>query len=245
MGTDTTRKALFDTYRNNQMTDNELELLDHLLVGGLAYRRDKRAWQNLLADNGIARPAENAIALPRPFWQRLTVVRPMILRIAATVLLVVGASWWFFQDNAPRQNGMDLLEKNLQDITLPTPQARMGSTTTVDEKWESARNAFMDKNYSAAIAQLESLAPRTVEQTFFLAASYMQRASAGDFAQAAVHFQIVLTRKTGNFEKEARWYLALCDLKLGNKDAARPLLEAIKNAQGWKADDAAALLKTF
>ena len=244
MGTETTLNTLFDAYRNDKISDTQLDQLDQLLIGGLVYHQQKQLWKGLLADNGILEPDTEAVAERPTVWQQMRAIRPTILRLAAAILLLISATWWLWQDNTPRNMPMDLIEKNLQDIAIPTPQTRMGNTTTtVDERWETARNAVMDKNYTKAIQQLESINPRTTEQTFFLGTSYMQRAATGDFERATTYFQTVLTRETGNFEKEARWYLALCELKMGHKEVARPILEAIKNANGWKANEATDLLK--
>ena len=238
--------TLLDAYRSKQISNAELDQLDQLLIGGLVYHQQKKAWKSLLAENGIVEPDKNAVVERLTFWQKLRVIRATMLSLAAVVLLLVSAAWWLLQNNTPRNSPMDLLEKNLEDIAVTMPQTRMGNTTaTINEHWEAARNALIDKNYTIAIQQLENIKPRTVEQTFFLATSYMQRAKTGDFEQAGTHFQTVLNLKTGNFEKEARWYLALCELKSGHKDAARPILETIKNSNGWKADDATALLNTM
>ena len=246
MGTETTLNILIAAYRSEQISKAELEQLDQLLLGGLVYYQQKKAWKILFAENGIVEPDKNAVVKGLTVWEQLRGIRATILSLAAAVLLLVSATWLLWQYNTPSNSPMDLIEKNVQDMAVTMPQTRMGTNTAkIDENWEGARNALIDKNYTTAIQLLENIKPRTVEQIFFLGTSYMQRAKTGDFEQAATHFQTVLTLKTGNFEKEARWYLALSELKAGHKDAARSILETIKNANGWKADDATALLKTM
>ena len=149
MAKNTTLTALLDAYKQNEISESELDQLDKLLIGALMYNHKKQDWQNLLADNGIAKPEEK---VPKPIhsvWQKIIVFRPMIFRMAAAILLLICATWWLSRDNTPANASMALLDKNLQEVSMLTSQTRMdGGNKATEEHWEAARNAIADKKYT-------------------------------------------------------------------------------------------------
>jgi lipopolysaccharide biosynthesis regulator YciM len=124
---------------------------------------------------------------------------------------------------------------------FPAPLPKKGSETR-EEIWAKAIEAFKNKKYDSAAADIARIPPnRTTEQSFYLGLSYML-SSQPNYEMAIQQLEIT-QQADKNYVRESQWFLALCYLKQGDKARAKSILTQFVSEGNWKIDEAKVLLE--
>lgn len=228
---------LFEKYKKDQGLDPlELEKVsEELIKAGLDHQKKEDWSQKLAQEHGFKRPG------PPTKTFRLI---PLLLKVAAAITLVIGVYLII-----PKGNTTDTLQAQLQlalqEEALAHSQVRKGESNA-KAKQKAFIKAYTDEEYKTAVQLgtelLQNPANDRIENTFYLALShfYLQ-----DF-EAASQLLTPLAQDIqpgGRFEQETKWFLSIAYLKIGQENLARPLLEELKENQGWKSEAAGQFLK--
>jgi tetratricopeptide (TPR) repeat protein len=139
------------------------------------------------------------------------------IRIAASVLVVLGLGWWYFATKTDTVSGND----QLAALIAKEPSNLQGN----DDRslWIAAYRA---KDYEKVISLLENKSPKTSEEQYYLGLSYAAKA---DFEKAITQFDSKVIADSAYTEKAA-WAMALILLKQNRQTEAKKLLEKIANS---------------
>jgi tetratricopeptide (TPR) repeat protein len=172
--------------------------------------------------------------------------KPMLTMLkAASVLLVVGVGFWFFQNNSTPQ-----YLKLTTDYLAETPaygSTKLGGTsmTTIEEYEASAKAAYAKGDYEKVVIALSNIISNsedskiTPEHLYYLSISLMHQKSP-DYTKAIQNFQKV-QQKSPNFNLyEVNWQLALAYIKTNQFDLARAALQ--RNEGKFRSADVRRLL---
>lgn len=228
---------LFEKYKKDQDLDPlELEKAsEELIRAGLDHQK-KEDWARKLAqEHGLERPSA-----PTKTFRLI----PLLLKFAAAITLIIGIYLVI-----PKGNTTDTLQAQLQlalqEEALAHSQVRKGESNA-EEKQKTFIKAYTDEDYQSAVQigneLLQNPANDRIENTFYLALShfYLQ-----DF-EAASKLLTPLAQDIqagGRFEQETKWFLSIAYLKTGQENLAQPLLEELKENQGWKSEAAGQFLE--
>lgn len=116
-------------------------------------------------------------------------------------------------------------------------------TYTADRVLKKGLEYFNKGKYSKAIAEFQMLLdlnPDDINSLFYSAVSFYQ---IGKYNLAVKNLELVLQNSNNVFHPEAKWNLALADLKLGEKIRAKELLNEIVSDKGFYSKKAADKLK--
>jgi hypothetical protein len=156
----------------------------------------------------------------RPFWQR-----PMMLGIAAAVIIIL-AGIWIFQPAADAP--ADLFAENFQAYP---PPARLRGATSQDQIWSNARDAYVQADYAQAAQQFEFLLAQdsTAQPAYLLHfyAGISQLAQPSLEAEKAISHLEIVARTDSDYVQPAQWYLALAYLQNKELQKAKALLEEL------------------
>jgi tetratricopeptide (TPR) repeat protein len=112
-----------------------------------------------------------------------------------------------------------------------------------DRVLKSAFAHFTKSQYAKALAEFQVLLennPKDVNALFYSAVAYYQ---AGKYNQTIKNLEAVLENPNNVFHPEAKWNLALANLKAGNRHEAKQLLTEITNEKGFYSKRAGEKLK--
>ncbi len=161
------------------------------------------------------------------------------LRIAASIILLLGASLYFYSVNLSL-NPEKLYASNYEKYPNTVYSITRGETTdnTLERK---AFEAYENNNTKIAIGYFEELRKKSgldyVE--FYLAQTYL---SNGDIQKALTIFEKIISEKT-DFKTEALWYASLGHIKMKEEMNAMPYLEALIKDGSYKKTEAQKLLE--
>lgn len=153
---------------------------------------------------------------------------------AVFVMVIVGFSLVVLQYG---ESSSDLYCKFYQPAKPFLMQRSAGTSFSND--FTEAMQFYSKGDYSNAVRLLSSQ-PDNMAARFYLAVSMMEMK---DYTRAIENLQVVSTDKTNLFNDQASWYLTLCYLKTGNKEAAKAELKNISASQSYFNDKATILLK--
>ena len=223
---------LFEKYKKDQELDPlELEKAsEELIQAGLDHQKKEDWAQKLAQEHGFERPGP-----PTKTFRLL----PLLFKVAAVITLIIGAYLII-----PTSNTEDALQARLQlalqEEALAHSQVRKGESDE-EAKQKAFINAYTDEDYQTAVQLgtelLQNPTNDRIENTFYLALShfYLQ-----DFEVASQLLTPLAQdiQTGGRFEQETKWFLSIAYLKIGQDNLARPLLEELKENQGWKSEAA-------
>lgn len=153
--------------------------------------------------------------------------RTNLLRIAASLVLISGLAWLYFNSQSSgNQYFVELVQQN--------PGTLQGS----DDR-SSWTQSFREKKYTKVISILHKKEIKTSEEIYYLGLSY---AAETNYSKAITHFSTIILQDSVYAEK-ANWALALVYLKQNNRILARPLLEKIADSDSEFSEKAKRLLK--
>jgi hypothetical protein len=158
-----------------------------------------------------------------------------MLRIAAAVALVLAMGIAYFYLQAP--NAAQLAEDYLEPY--PDRITTMGQNDA--NALATAIQAYNQAQYDEAIAAFQQIPPGHPQQPLidlYIGVSALETGRT-PLARSALQ---PLAEQAGDYQAAARWYLALAYLKEGDTAAARPLLNLLITADGYKAESARRLL---
>lgn len=199
----------------------------------------RQKWAGQLAKEGIERNhTGNIVPLKRRrinYWA-----------VAASLLVLLGATWWFFLKPS-QPAAVQLADQYLVEIADQLAQTRKGEGG--DDAWQTAQDLFAQQKFAEAQQAMESLAatkPLDAAQFYFLAFCQIQSDPlAYDAALASLEAarQANTAAGTDQYEQEIAWTKALLLLKKGDKATAVEELTRIQQANGWFAEKAGEVLK--
>jgi hypothetical protein len=230
-------KDTLQKYKNNELSASDTEGLENKMLGAIVAREQRQKWDNLLKNEGHERDViENPVSQQIPVGTARTFkLSRYAIGLAASLLLVAAMVWQIMGS----QSVVDIADGYISSERFASPSVRMGNAA--DEKnWADAKNAYRDGNYEAAAQSIDAIPMPSVEQQFYWSLSQMYKKNP-DYEKAALGFKTTHD-KYQNFKDEAKWFYALCLIKLKKNDEAKKVLEEIKNDSAWKAEEAKNLL---
>ncbi len=161
---------------------------------------------------------------------------PMLIGIAASVLLLIGAFWVFM----PNQN--QKLNRQLATVALdPGLPTSLSATTNPD--FAEGMNAFKREDYETARNLWQPLlieSPTNDTLLFYMAQIELEATNNGS---AQEKFRQLLNQSGSIFFEKAHWYLAVALLREGKIEEATKLLREVQQKEGVRSDEAEELLK--
>ncbi len=178
-------------------------------------------------------------AMHGPQGMVLSMRRWAWLSVAASLLVALGITW-FFLGHGP--SPAELYAEHMQ--VYPAPDIMRGADGTDD--WSRFRTAYAAGEFDAALALLPTVddahAPAYL-RTFYHGQCELMRPM-GDARSAIAHFNEVLLTDN-DMHPIARWYMALAALRVNDLALARTQLRALVDGNGYRRDEAQALLRAL
>ncbi len=126
----------------------------------------------------------------------------------------------------------------------PYQNSRAVQANDADLRQRAAED-YQNADYAAAIVPWQKLydaGDATTEDRFYLAQAHLYQKN---YAAAIALYEEILALESRLYQREARWYLALAQLRVGQEAPARQQLEALSQQRGWKSTEADQLLQTW
>jgi len=140
--------------------------------------------------------------------------RPLFFSIAASVVVLIGFSFWFF---GQEETQTELFaEYQYTDPGLPVP---MSATDNYD--FYDAMVYYKQEDYKAAISKWEKLLKDEVQNdtlNYYIGASHF---NLNEFDQAEPYFEKILNSQESAFVYKAQFMLLLSNLHEGNAEAVQ------------------------
>ena len=243
---------LIEKYLNEELNANERSEFEQLQKSDPAFAEEvqmavavnadfnvqqKLRWQQLLEQK------ETPIRQLTPRKQTLGWIRS----IAAVFILGLGLALGWLLFSGP--NVDKIATQHLMEIHAdPTAFADDNNTTEVDLNWGKAIKAYQEGEFSIAVASIESSIrnnPKNLDDKYFyLGLSYLYE-EVPNFDKAIANLEKSKELNPNSLLiSSTNWYLGLAQLKKGNNEAAKVLLQKVvddKNSD-WKKTEATALL---
>ena len=166
---------------------------------------------------GVDIEQEQVLELPAP--KASIIPFNNLLKIAAVILIIVLPSWWYYHQST--QNDRLFAEHFSPYENVITVRGDLGS------EFSAAITSYSSREYEASIKRFEEILqqkPDHVPALFYAGNAYL---ASGVSDKAIDRFQEVI-KLDGKFVFQAKWYLALANLKQGNTEKAQLILEDIK-----------------
>lgn len=141
------------------------------------------------------------------------------LAIAASVLLLLAVSFWIFVGTSTEN------EKLFVAYYLPDPGMVTAMGLQTNYEFDRGMVDYKTGDYQAAITRWEKLLAQKPDNdtlNYFLGSAYL---AVDDPDQAKSYLEKTTQVESSIFQKEAFWYLGLTEVKAGNFESAKPLLE--------------------
>lgn len=164
-----------------------------------------------------------------------------VLTIAAAVALFMISYQWFTNSNLSPE---EIYASNFETYPMLLNQRSAEENTTSSVTYNNAITFYNKREYAQAEAAFEKLLqdqPDNISFQFYQANIFLASQNAAD---AIPVFQKILDGNNPLFEEQARWYLSLAYLQLGQKENAKALLEKIQQGQ-FQANEASNILQSL
>ena len=221
-------KEILRKYQKNELSPVHTEGVEKKLLATAIEREMRKNWASLVPKDSLETVAQK------------TVSKPSILRYimgAAASIALLAVVWQLM--GSPK-SATNLADGFIMEDRFTSPSVRM-DTKTDEKNWADAKNAYRDGKFEAATKDIEAIPTPTTEQIFYKSLSQIYQ-KAPDYNKAAEGFKTVFEQGGGTFKDEARWFYALCLVKLDRKSDAKTVLEDIEKAGSWKAKEAKLIL---
>jgi TolA-binding protein len=224
-------KQRLEEYKNNNLQNTEG--VEQSIIREATRMKDRDKWASMLSEDGIKR-TDKVVSSEKKEEIKPTIIRrlaPYVLGLAAAVtilIMVMSPSGSSFDD---------MILKNPKDAV----EVRMGQNEDV-AAWKKAIEAYRNKQYETAAESIKLIAQPTSEQKFYLALSLIYQSNP-DFTLSSFIFKDLADKHDAFFEEEARWFLAYCQFKLGQKAEAKTTLENIVKTKKYNHAKAETILK--
>jgi tetratricopeptide (TPR) repeat protein len=175
------------------------------------------------------------VQLRRVIWRRSSM--KSIIGIAAALI----AGVLLFRTLIPSDNPEKLYKTFYEPLAAVSPVTR-GINSSKSEQYSEAIEMYNQKNYLVAASKFNEL----IQKDPVLAAPYffqgLTQLELGNYNLAITNLAIVAVR-SGDYMKEAQWYLGLSYLKTGEKIKAIPYFETLSASEGFYQDQAKKVLR--
>lgn len=181
-----------------------------------------------------------AITPNTPIYRRL--LTPKILSIAASLVLLLAASLWWFGQKQMDKNEL-VAQYWQQTEQVAQSNTRTGATDDAHlQIFATAQRLYQKQQYGQALVQLEKIGEGTLRDRILLLQGqcYFQLNEVNSAAQKFL--QVIALEQVGLKDK-AHWFLALTYLKGDNYGLAKQHLDVIIEQDYPLAKEAKALLK--
>ncbi|MBP6977600.1 MAG: tetratricopeptide repeat protein [Bacteroidales bacterium] len=228
MNTKLKYSKLIEKYLNGEM--DEAEIRDFLsgLKEDKVLAEEFRFDSELTAaieDEGMLEFRQMLMELIRDSKDKKGVVRTLLSRpyriaAAASILLLLAATWFLFLTLSHPSN--DKLFSNYYDSDQPLRMTRRSGTELV----EALRN-YQDKDFIQAIEQFNQILEtdsRNSAVQFYASICYIET---GQFDDAIRYLSDITSNTNSLYNKPAEWYLGLCYLKTGRTNEATEIFRKI------------------
>ena len=225
-------------YLRNELGEEQAERMTASLIQQKFDEESKKDWgQFLEQQHGITRQ-------PNPAPKRSHFFR-YVTGIAASLLLLIAATYWLTRDQAPAYQKMAISYTQSLPVMADQMAFRKGSQDMNAIRLK-ANEAFADQEYEKAIllwSQLDQIEPLGHFDLFYLGTSCLLQPSP-DPEKAIIYLQ-QSSAISNDLQHETNWVLALAYLQDHQLESAKKLLEKIVSDQQFMVQEAAELLEAL
>jgi tetratricopeptide (TPR) repeat protein len=218
-------------YKENRLSESAENRLEKALFDKMI-RQD---YEQFLQAQGLYQPQKSQI--------RLTKVRFLPFLKAAAVLLMLGGAGYWHQSTQPTSNHAvaDLETRVNQDLAeyVMIPQVRKEGKNAMAENLQAFRTAYSRQEFEKALTFLQKIEPKDVDDFYYYGLCHLYLPEP-QYLTGIQHLQ-----KANELGKEeAIWYIALAQIKLNDKAAAKQSLQKwLSYGHVWKRAKAETWLK--
>ncbi len=160
-----------------------------------------------------------------------------ILAFAASLALLLMAAWWLFLSPISPERVFANNFTTPQDVLSIEVASRLeetgfGTNEAALKQLQTAMQMYQDGNFEQTREQLSAFQAQYPNSEFADKTAYYKALSAmqtQDYEIAQAELVELANNSNFSLQMDARWYLALNSLKLGNIEAARTLLESFQS----------------
>lgn len=167
--------------------------------------------------------------------------RAMVAAVVGTLMLGLGGlGFYYYQmENAPTTG--QIFQEYYQPYEA-TITFRSGADDEVNGLLTNALQKYRQQEYRTALQLFEQVLNKKddVAANFYSGLSYMEIQK---YQKANKSFDTVIGDKDNLFLHQAKWYTAMCHIKLENKDKALALLEDLSQQSDYYKDKADEVIK--
>jgi len=228
------KAPLREQLRAQSLPEDELSEAEQQLLRAVLDQELQAKWAQALAEKGVHRDAPKS---------RLSMLRPW-LAVAATILLLAVAGWWFWSSPAP--DGNQLLADEIGQLDAVSSVERSGNTQA-DSLRNRIATAYSNDSLQKALSGISVFiidGTATVEDYVFAGICYLQSPEP-DYAAAINAFLEARKFNSGRYNDDLYWYLGLAYGANGEKEKAIEELRPLVTGGKRKASEAAALIEAL
>ena len=228
---------MIDKYKKGILSEQEMDQTEEKLLKKMFDRKaDEEVRQNLRFQlevlNTSSETSEDTSTLTPDAdapGSALRVVHRnkwMTWAAAASVLLVLGAAWWFFGRSTVEDLAAEAFAANYLKTEVAPSLSNVMDDSQVTATEQAARDAYLQGDFVKAARGFAGIPPATAAQLFYLGIAYLKQAKPN--YSSAVN-GLLQARKLGNgWQEDAiNWHLALAYLGQKRNTEAQQELENI------------------
>ncbi len=237
------RFELIEKYIDGSLTSEESNSLEQLITSDSAFSKEyqlRLEVNKAIMEKNIMKFRDNLNMIYNEHRSLPGVVRLLFVRnwhlvsASVAILVIIGGFLISRLNNSSADRIFDKYYSSENAIYMTR-----SSELVVDAELSIALEKFQNNEYGEAINLLAMLEDNVVAQ-YYLGLSYMET---DQFTEAKESFQFILDQSNNLFIEQAKWYQALCLLKLDNKEAATELFTSILNDDSLYNENATDILR--
>jgi tetratricopeptide (TPR) repeat protein len=140
-------------------------------------------------------------------------------------LIMAGLAWWVLQSDSSSAESPDAIYAAYYEPFTPVGLSTRDNTT--ESPSTTILNAYLQKDYSAVITQIQQQPEVLEENIQFQLIHAIALLETNQSKEAIRELENIALKKDPYFTDEAHWYQALALLKSGNKTTAIPLFTSV------------------
>lgn len=207
-------EEFFETLKNDPVMANALQIQESI-VQGIEYRGNQELKKRLQQISSEAR--DKKITPASAPNNKARVIRYVIIGLAAAITLLI-ISTFIFQKTDTEQLFANYYQPSQFSITRQID---------IEAEIARAENFYNNANYTAAIPVLQGLLRKQPENAAIQLALGNALLNSEAPERAIAEFQNIIERNAPLYIDQAKWYLALTHLKLGNIENCKKLLQEL------------------